>query len=57
MFSTRSKIQNRVKISNFLTILDITRKVITIEELTKNLKNLVLSYGYTKKKLIKSVKK
>jgi hypothetical protein len=32
-----SKSQNWVKISNFLTILEITRKVIIKEELTKNL--------------------
>jgi hypothetical protein len=51
MFSTRSKSQNRVKISNFLTILGITRKAIIIEEWTKNLKDLVLSYGYNKIKL------
>ncbi len=46
-----SKSQNRVKISNFLTILGITRKVIIIEEWTKNLKNLVLSNGYISKKI------
>jgi hypothetical protein len=32
MFSMSSKSQNWVKISNFLTILEITRKVIIIEE-------------------------
>jgi hypothetical protein len=53
MFSTRSKSQNRVKISNFLTILGITRKVMIIEELTKNLKNLVLSHRCTKKEITK----
>ncbi len=39
MFLTSSKSQNWVKISNALTILGITRKVIIIEERTKNLKN------------------
>ncbi len=53
MFSTRSKSQNRVKISNFLTKLRITQKVIIIEEWTKNLKNLVLYYGYNKKRITK----
>jgi hypothetical protein len=53
MFSTRSKCQNRVKISNFLTILRITPKVLIVEKLTKNLKKLVLPYGYTKKRIIK----
>jgi hypothetical protein len=56
MFLMSSKSQNRVKNSNFLTILGITWKVIIIEELTKNLKNFVLSNGHIKK-LIKSVKK
>ncbi len=51
LFSTSSKSQNQVKISNFLTILLITRKVITIEEWTKNLKNLVLSNEYAKKRI------
>jgi hypothetical protein len=53
MFSTRSKSQNQVKISIFLTILGITRKVIIIEEWTKHLTNLVLYYGYIKKRITK----
>jgi hypothetical protein len=57
MFSTSSKSQNQVKISYFLTILIITRKVITIEEWTKNLKNWVLSEEYAKKRITKIRKK
>ncbi len=48
-FSMDPKSQNWIKISNFLTILEITQKVIIIEEWTKNLENLVLSYGQIKK--------
>jgi hypothetical protein len=57
MFSTRSKMKNRVKIIDFLTLLRITRKLIITEQFTKNFKDLVLSYEFTKKKLLKSVKK
>ncbi len=57
MFSTRSKMKNRVKIIDFLTLLRITRKLIITEQCTKNFKDLVLSYEFTKKKLLKSVKK
>jgi hypothetical protein len=57
MFSKRSKMKNRVKIIDFLTLLKITRKVIITEQCTKNFKDLVLSYKFTKKKLLKSVKK
>ena len=49
--------KNRVKIIDFLTLLRITRKLIITEQCTKNFKDLVLSYEFTKKKLFKSVKK
>ncbi len=49
--------KNRVKIIDFLTLLRITRKLIITEQCTKNFKDLVLSYEFTKKKLLKSVKK
>ncbi len=55
-FHQDQKCQNRVKISNFLTLSRITRKVIIKEQWTKTIKNLVLSNEYTKKKLLKSVK-
>jgi hypothetical protein len=51
MFSTTSKMKNRVKIIDFLTLLRITWKVIITEQgtATENLKDLVLSYEFTKK--------
>ncbi len=50
MFSMRSKMKNWVKIIDFLTLLKITQKVIITEQCTKNFKDLVLSYEFTKKK-------
>ncbi len=41
--------KNRVKIIDFLTLLRITPKVIITEQWTKNFKDLVLSYEFTKK--------
>jgi hypothetical protein len=55
MFSLRSKMKNRVKIIDFLLLLRISRKVIITEQWTNILKDLVLSYKFTK--LFKSVKK
>jgi hypothetical protein len=54
MFSLRSKMKNWIKIINFLMLLEITRKVIITEQGTKNLKDLVLFYEFTKK-VLKSV--
>ncbi len=56
-FHQDQKCQNRVKIVDFLTVLGITRIVIITEQWTKNLKDLVLCYEYTTKKLFKSIKK
>jgi hypothetical protein len=47
--------KNRVKIIDFLTLLRITRKVIITEQSTKHFKDLVLSYEFTKNKLLKSI--